>query len=97
MLDALLAEARLGWGLDAGHGLAVVEDAAEAHGATVHGRRTGSLGCIGAFSFYANKIVTTGEGGMLTTDDGDLAARCRLLREIEDREFPPRRVHRQAA
>jgi len=48
----------------------------------------GSLGDIAAFSFYANKIVTTGEGGMLTTDDDALAARCRMLR---DHAMPPQR------
>jgi len=70
------------------HGLLVVEDAAEAHGAAIGTRRTGGLGQIGAFSFYANKIITTGEGGMLTTDDAALAARCRLLR---DHAMPPDR------
>ena len=72
--------------LAAAHDLLVVEDAAEAHGAAVHGARVGSLGRVGAFSFYANKIITTGEGGMLTTDDGELAARCRVLR---DHAMPP--------
>ena len=72
--------------LAAAHDLLVVEDAAEAHGAAVHGARVGSLGRVGAFSFYANKIITTGEGGMLTTDDGALAARCRMLR---DHAMPP--------
>ena len=62
------------------HGLFVLEDAAEAHGATIGGRRVGSMGTAASFSFFGNKIVTTGEGGMLTTDDDDLAARMRLLR-----------------
>jgi len=62
------------------HSLFLVEDAAEAHGALYEGRRAGSLGDIAAFSFYGNKIVTTGEGGMVTTDDDALAARVRLLR-----------------
>ncbi len=48
----------------------------------------GGLGRIGSFSFYANKIITTGEGGMLTTDDGALAARCRMLR---DHAMPPQK------
>jgi perosamine synthetase len=61
------------------HGLALIEDAAEAHGATVGGRPVGSLGEVAAFSFYGNKIITTGEGGMLTTDDEELAARARLF------------------
>ncbi len=62
------------------HGLWVVEDAAEAHGAAVRGRRVGSYGACATFSFFGNKIVTTGEGGMITTDDPDLAARLTLLR-----------------
>jgi dTDP-4-amino-4,6-dideoxygalactose transaminase len=49
--------------------LLLIEDAAEAHGAEIAGRRVGGLGRIATFSFYANKIITTGEGGMLTTDD----------------------------
>lgn len=62
------------------HNLFVIEDAAEAHGAEYKGRRTGSLGDIGVFSFYGNKLITTGEGGMLTTDDAALAAKIRLLK-----------------
>lgn len=57
----------------------VVEDAAQAHGAAVDGRPVGSFG-VGCFSFYATKNVTTGEGGMVTTDDDALADRVRLLR-----------------
>jgi perosamine synthetase len=63
-------------------GLTVIEDCAESHGATVRGRQTGSFGAISCFSFYANKIITTGEGGMALTDDDDLAARLRLLRNL---------------
>jgi perosamine synthetase len=62
------------------HGLLVVEDAAEAHGSTIDGRPVGSLADVGVFSFFGNKIVTTGEGGAVTTDDDELAARLRLLR-----------------
>jgi perosamine synthetase len=62
------------------HGLFVLEDAAQAHGAECRGRRTGSLGDIATFSFFGNKIVTTGEGGMVTTSDDDLAKQMRLLR-----------------
>jgi perosamine synthetase len=62
------------------HGLAVVEDAAEAHGALYRGRPVGSLGTVGSFSFFGNKIITTGEGGMLVTDDEELASRARHLR-----------------
>lgn len=62
------------------HGLFVLEDAAEAVGARYRGRRTGALGHCATFSFFGNKIITTGEGGMVTTDDDDLAARLRLYR-----------------
>jgi len=62
------------------HGLFVMEDAAQAHGAEYRGRRAGSLGDIATFSFFGNKIVTTGEGGMVVTGDDALAARMRLLR-----------------
>jgi perosamine synthetase len=62
------------------HGLHIVEDAAEAHGAEYKSRKAGSLGDVGCFSFYANKIITTGEGGMLVTNDFDLAERARWLR-----------------
>lgn len=61
-------------------GLIILEDAAEAVGARYKGRRTGSFGACATFSFFGNKILTTGEGGMVTTDDDRLAARLRLLR-----------------
>jgi perosamine synthetase len=64
------------------HGLAVIEDAAQAHGATYKGKKTGSLGDIGCFSFYANKIITTGEGGMLTTSDPRLFERALSLKSL---------------
>jgi perosamine synthetase len=73
-LDPLLALARA-------HGLRVVEDAAEAHGARYRGRRVGGLGNVGVFSFYGNKIITTGEGGMLVTNDPALAERAAFLRD----------------
>lgn len=60
--------------------LFVVEDAAEAHGAKYKGRPVGSIGNIGTFSFFGNKIITTGEGGMITTNDDDLAATMRQLK-----------------
>jgi len=63
-------------------GLAIIEDAAEAHGAEYQGRRAGGLGTMGCFSFYANKIVTTGEGGMVVTDDAKLAEHARSLRNL---------------
>lgn len=59
------------------HGLAVVEDCAEALGTTLAGRHVGRFGAVGTFSFFGNKTVTTGEGGMLITDDPALAARLR--------------------
>ncbi|MEA2532318.1 MAG: perosamine synthetase [Actinomycetota bacterium] len=65
--------------LAAAAGAAVVEDAAQAVGASIHGRRAGSFG-TGCFSLYATKNVTTGEGGVVTTDDAGVAARIRLLR-----------------
>jgi dTDP-4-amino-4,6-dideoxygalactose transaminase len=61
------------------HGIPVIEDAAHAAGAEYEGRRIGSHGRAVCFSFYAIKNMTTGEGGMVTTDDDDLAARIRLL------------------
>ncbi|MEK7635648.1 MAG: DegT/DnrJ/EryC1/StrS family aminotransferase [Patescibacteria group bacterium] len=61
------------------HNLFVIEDAAEAHGALYRGKKVGSLGDIGCFSFYANKIITTGEGGMIVTNNNNLAERARSL------------------
>ncbi|PDW04027.1 aminotransferase class I/II-fold pyridoxal phosphate-dependent enzyme [Candidatus Viridilinea mediisalina] len=63
------------------HGLFVIEDAAEAHGARYKGKPVGSLGDIGCFSFYGNKIVTTGEGGMLTLNNVTWDSRARVLRD----------------
>lgn len=64
------------------HDLAIVEDAAEVHGAEYKGKKCGSIGTINAFSFYGNKIITTGEGGMITTDDDALAQRARSLKDL---------------
>lgn len=74
-MDALMA-------LATKHNLAVIEDCAESHGATCRGRMTGSFGDMGCFSFYANKVITTGEGGMVVTNDKALAERLRLLRNL---------------
>ncbi|MFP4123608.1 DegT/DnrJ/EryC1/StrS family aminotransferase [Coleofasciculus sp.] len=62
--------------------LLVIEDAAEMHGQTYKGKPCGSLGDISTFSFYPNKHITTGEGGMIVTDDDNLAQRCRSLRNL---------------
>jgi perosamine synthetase len=70
------------------HGLWVVEDAAEAHGAVYQGTHAGGLGHAGCFSFYANKNITTGEGGMITTNDEALA---KLARNLRDHAFSPER------
>lgn len=62
--------------------LKVIEDAAEMHGQTYKGQPCGSFGDISTFSFYPNKHITTGEGGMVVTDDEELAERCRSLRNL---------------
>lgn len=64
------------------HGLRVIEDAAEMHGQTYLGKPCGSFGDISTFSFYPNKLITTGEGGMIVTDDPQLAEACRSLRNL---------------
>jgi perosamine synthetase len=64
------------------HGLRVLEDAAQMHGQAYQGRPCGSFGDLSTFSFYPNKLVTTGEGGMVVTDDDALAAACRSLRNL---------------
>lgn len=64
------------------YNLKVIEDAAEMHGQTYNGKPCGSFGDISTFSFYANKHITTGEGGMVMTDDEQLAERCRLIRNL---------------
>lgn len=74
-MDPLLALARK-------HGLKMIEDAAEMHGQTYKGKPCGSFGDISTFSFYPNKHITTGEGGMIVTDDPALAEKCRSLRNL---------------
>ena len=76
-------------------GIAVVEDCAEAHGATYQGRTVGQFGDVSCFSFYANKIVTTGEGGMCLTNSAELAQSLRQLRDhgmAPDRSYWHERV-----
>jgi perosamine synthetase len=72
-MDPLLA-------LSEKHGIPLIEDAAEAHGAEYKGRRVGALGIAGSYSFFGNKIITTGEGGMVVCNDPVFAERCRHLR-----------------
>jgi len=82
-MDPVLALAR-------DYGLIVVEDAAEVHGAEYKGRKCGSLGHVSAWSFYANKIITTGEGGMVLTSDEGVAEKARSYRNLcfrGDRRF----------
>lgn len=76
------------------HGLYVVEDAAEAHGSTINGQKVGSFGDMSCFSFYANKTITTGEGGMVVTNDEKLYAQLRSLRNLAFTQ--PRFVHNEA-
>ncbi len=64
------------------HYLRIIEDAAEMHGQTYNGRPCGSFGDVSTFSFYPNKHITTGEGGMIVTDDEVIAERCRSLRNL---------------
>lgn len=80
-LDALIALAEES-------GVVVIEDAAEALGQEWHGRPCGSFGLVSTLSFYPNKLVTTGEGGMILTDDDQLAARMRRLRNLAFVEGP---------
>lgn len=64
------------------HGLKIIEDAAEMHGQTYKGKPCGSFGDLSTFSFYPNKHITTGEGGMIVTNDDALAEDCRSLRNL---------------
>jgi len=73
--------------------LAIVEDAAEAHGALYKGKKVGSIGDIGCFSFYGNKIVTTGEGGMIVTNNKKLYTRAKLLKDLA--HSPHRRFYHE--
>jgi len=64
------------------YNLIIIEDAAQMHGQTYNGKPCGSFGDISTFSFYPNKIITTGEGGMVLTDNDELANNCRSLRNL---------------
>lgn len=70
------------WELAKKYHLGIIEDAAEVHGAEYQGEKCGNLGDIAAFSFFANKIATTGEGGMVLTDRDDLAEKCRYYKNL---------------
>ncbi len=74
-MDALLEAAK-------GHSIHIIEDVAQAHGAEYKGQKCGSIGSIAAFSFYANKLITTGEGGMVVTNDPVMAERAKNYRNL---------------
>lgn len=75
------------------YGLYIIEDAAEMHGQTYNGKKCGSFGIVSIFSFYPNKLITTGEGGMIVTNNQNIASRCEKLRNLafEKRRF----VHKE--
>lgn len=77
------------------HHLFLIEDAAEMHGQTYNGKKCGSFGDISIFSFYPNKHITTGEGGMVMTDDLELAERCRKLRNLAFEPTGRRFIHNE--
>ena len=73
--------------------LLIIEDAAEVHGLEYNNRKCGTFGIISTFSFYPNKHITTGEGGMIMTDDPDLNLKCNELRNLSFQTNGPRFVH----
>ncbi len=77
------------------HGISLIEDAAEMHGQTYKKRKCGSFGNISIFSFYPNKHITTGEGGMIVTDDLELSERCKKLRNLAFEPNGRRFVHEE--
>lgn len=72
--------------------LFLVEDAAHAHGSKIGGRSAGALGSVGAFSFYPTKLMTSGEGGMITTNDDEVASIARILRDQGREDFSSNRI-----
>jgi len=76
------------------YGLAIVEDATESLGAEYHGRKTGNLGNVGCFSFNGNKIITTGGGGMIVTNDPALAVKAKYL-STQAKDDPVEYVHKE--
>lgn len=70
-------------------GLFLIEDAAHAHGATIDGRKAGTLGIAGSFSFYPTKVLTTAEGGIITTDDDNIYQRAVALRDHGRTNYDP--------
>ncbi len=70
------------WEIAKKYNLKIIEDAAETHGAEYYGRKCGNLGDLAAFSFFSNKVITTGEGGMVTTDDEELYDRLRYYKDL---------------
>ena len=64
------------------HNIKVIEDAAESHGATIDGKKCGTFGDISIFSFYANKVITSGEGGAVVTNSDELAKKCRYFKNL---------------
>ena len=73
-------------------GMFLVEDAAHAHGSSIDGQPAGSLGDVGCFSFYPTKVMTTGEGGMITTNSDDVARKARILRDQGKESFYSSRI-----
>ncbi|MEM3550138.1 MAG: DegT/DnrJ/EryC1/StrS family aminotransferase [Candidatus Bathyarchaeia archaeon] len=68
------------------HGIGIIEDAAQAHGATYMGKHVGAYADVACFSFYASKNMTTGEGGMITTNDNEIAEKCKGIRSHGEKE-----------
>lgn len=76
------------------HNLSLIEDAAHAHGATINGKKAGSLGIAGSFSFFSTKVLTTGEGGMITTANKNIYETCKALRD-HGRFGPEPNIHHE--